>query len=95
MLDFWLKLKVWTEYIIPVTIITFIFVSTVLVGLIESYRLSRKTKWLTKNGYERFLKDVSEAGGFTYYAWKKSGCKTIDEHDLKRWSYKHLKNITK
>ncbi len=98
MLDLWLKLKVWTEFIIPAAIIIAIlaFIALKILRInIDLICWNRKTKWLTNNGYERVLKGVSEAGGFTFYAWKKNGCKTIDEHDLKRWSYKHLKNITK
>lgn len=95
MFDFWIKLKVWTEFIIPAAFLVLVCAIYVAAACISSFRWNRKIKWLKQNGYERFLRDVSSYGGKAFYAWKKEGNKKIiDERNLKHWSYKYLKNIT-
>lgn len=94
MFDLWIKLKVWTEFIIPCVIFgILIFVIFVLfaVGFVQSVSLNRKMNFLQQNGYERFLKGVSSVVGKTFYAWKNAKWDIIDERDLEKISFKQLK----
>lgn len=96
MLDFWLKLKLWTEYIIPASIIVILVAATVLYAAISTFRWNRKIKLLKRNGFEQYLSSVSSVGGRAFYARKNGETgKRIDECDLKRWGYRELRNIIK
>lgn len=100
MLDFWLKLKLWTEYIVPAAIVALLIISVVLYIAFNSFRYSCREKLLKKNGFKRYRKSIGVCNGYVSkpdtYAWKnKETGKDFEERDLMRWSCKHIRKIIK
>ena len=81
-------------------VIVGIFAAAILLVIfktvISSIAWKHKTRLLKKHGYERCLYDVPSVGGGAFYDWRTKGCKSrIKEHDLKRMSYKQVKQKIK
>ena len=93
MLEYWITLIIWMEYIVPVIIIALLLGFICTVCYKDSVQQKRKIKLLLSNGFERFLKDVPAFGNGAFYAWKNERlCMCIDERDLKHMTYRELRN---
>lgn len=96
MIELWIKLKVWMEYIIPAIIIALLLIYVCVVRYVGSARQKRKVKFLKANGFECFLKDVPAFGHGAFYAWRDQQHRVcIDERDLRGMTYKDLKKKIK
>lgn len=92
MVEIWATFKVWIEYIIPIAIFILIVTIAIVSTLVSYFRWSRKVKYLEKNGFTRYLHDVSSCGGDNTYAWKNEETGQIYlEWEIKRLSYKNFK----
>lgn len=92
MLELWIAIKVWIDYIIPAIIIVLLLSFMCAMCCIRSVKQKRKIKLLQSNGFERFLKDVPMYGNGAFYAWKNKHRRVcIDERDLEYMTYKELK----
>lgn len=70
------------------------FVFGICTSIIQIINDKRKVRILTSHGLERYLKGVPSVGDGAFYAWKTKDYKiNIDEHDIEKMTYKHLKKI--
>lgn len=95
MLELWLKLKILFDYIIPLCIfgiIILLFLIYIIYIYIKSIIWNKKIKLLRKNGYERYLINVSSCGNGAWYGWQYNNYEyKITEKDLDEISYQNLK----
>lgn len=91
MIDLWVTLKVWMEYIIPISIFVLIVLIAFLYTVIKSFKWNRKVKYLKKHGYTRYLSGVPSFGSGAFYGWKNDDVdKRIDEREIEHLSYKQF-----
>lgn len=93
MKETWFTLKV-LEYIIPIVIVVLIFAFCFIVEVKNRIKWNRKIKLLKKLGYERYLAGVASVGDGEWYGWvnDKAG-KSFLERDIKKWTYRQLKEV--
>lgn len=92
MADTYIKLKLYMEYIIPISIIIILFIITLTVELVRKMKQKRIEKFFTKCGYERKLFDVSSFGGRCFYGWvRETDNKRADDRDLRGLKFKTIK----
>lgn len=92
------KVKLATEYIIPLCIFTLIVMVVLVRGIKESIRESRIKKFFESNGYERKLLGVASFGDGDFYGWirqpdesKQITGQCADDRDLRGLSLKTIK----
>lgn len=91
MVELWATLKVWIEYIIPISIFILIILLVFLYILIKSFKWNRKVKYLQKHGYVRYLVGVPSFGNGAFYGWENAELdKRIDEREMEHLSYKQF-----
>lgn len=92
MVDFYVKLKLYMEYIIPISIFIILFIIIFTTELIRKIKQKRIEKFFTKYGYQRKLFDVSSFGGRCFYGWiREADNKRVDDRDLKGLKFKTIK----
>lgn len=92
MANIYLKLKLYMEYIIPISIIIILFITTLTLELVRKMKQKRIEKFFTKYGYERKLFDVSSFGGRCFYGWvRERDNKRVDDRDLSGLKFKTIK----
>lgn len=95
--DLWIKLKIFTDFIIPfamISVMLLVIILWLILYYLDSTKQKRKIELLKRNGFERFLKDVPSYGNGAFYAWRKERI-IFDERDLKHMTYKQLKRKIK
>ena len=86
------KLKIYTEYIIPIVLLIVLLVIIAIWVVINNTKTKRINKFFLSNGYERKLLDVSSIGSKAFYGWvRESDNKRVDDRDIKGWSLKQIK----
>ena len=101
MLEIWAKLKIISEFVIPLVIavvalaLLLACLSPLVVRKIKASREERKKlRMLFDCGFERYMYDVASVGNGEFYAWRKNG-KFIRERDLWKYSVPELREWIK
>lgn len=75
-----------------VAIVLFVIVATAL----ESWNFNRKTKYMSRIGFERYLINVASVGKGAWYGWRRQETnESISENALSKMKYKQIKEIYK
>lgn len=93
MADFYFGIKLFAE-LAPVVLFLVMFIITIIITSIKSFKYNRKVKYLKSIGFECYLIDVASVGDKAWYGWRrddKNGYLHISENDLARIDYKKLK----
>lgn len=92
MIDFYIKFKLAMEFLIPIFLISIIFIIAFISLSFKYIRETRIEKFFKKNGYKRELFDVPSFGDGAFYGWvRESDNKRVDDRDIKGWSLKQIK----
>lgn len=92
MIDFYIKFKLAMEFLIPIFLISIIFIIAFISLSFEYIRETRIEKFFKKNGYKRELFGVPSFGNGEFYGWvRESDGKRVDDRDIKGWSLKQIK----
>lgn len=91
-MDTYFKLKMFSDYIIPIILIAAIIIVGAVVVAISSIKEKRIKKFFESNGYERKLFDVASFGNGAFYGWVRESDNTrVDDRDIKGWSLRQIK----
>lgn len=91
-MDTYFKLKMFSDYIIPIALIVIVILVGTVVVTIASIKEKRIKNFFISNGYERELFDVASFGGGAFYGWtRKSDHARIDDRDIRGWSLREIK----
>ena len=92
MVDFYVKFKLWMEYLIPIILIVLIFVLSFLALSVQYIKQKRVENFFLKHGYKRKLFDVASVGGKSFYGWvREADNKRADDRDIKGLRFKTIK----
>lgn len=91
-MDIYFKFKLYTEYIIPITLAAIIFFIAIIFAAIDIVKTKRVNKFFLSHGYERKLLSISSVGAKSFYGWiRESDHKVVDDRDIKGLSMKKIK----
>ena len=92
MTDFYIKFKLWMDYIIPIILIALIFIISFLAISVQYNKQKRVEKFFLKHGYKRKLFDVASVGDKSFYGWvRETDNKRVDDRDLRGLKFKTIK----
>ena len=92
MTDFYIKFKLWMDYIIPIILIALIFIISFLAISVQYIKQKRVEKFFLKHGYKRKLFDVASVGDKSFYGWvRETDNKRVDDRDLRGLKFKTIK----
>ena len=92
MTDFYIKLKLWMDYIIPIILIALIFIISFLAISVQYIKQKRVEMFFLKHGYKRKLFDVASVGDKSFYGWvRETDNKRVDDRDLRGLKFKTIK----
>ncbi len=91
-MDTYYKLKMFTEYIIPVALFAVIIIVALIWSIVSGIKESRIHKFFLSHGYERKLLGVPSFGDGAFYGWvRESDNKIVDDRNIRGWSLKRIK----
>lgn len=90
MTDFYIKFKLWMDYIIPIILIALIFIISFLAISVQYIKQKRVEKFFLKHGYKRKLFDVASVGDKSFYGWERED-KRVDDRYLRGLKFKTIK----
>lgn len=91
-MDTYFKLKIFSEYIIPIILVVVIIIIGIVVVAISTIKEKRREKFFMSNGYKRELFDVAAFGSGAFYGWVRESDNTrVDDRDIKGWSLREIK----
>ena len=93
MVDFYFGVKLFAE-LAPVIFFLVMFIITLVITLIKSFKYNHKIKYLQSIGFERYLINVASVGNKAWYGWQRNDKNEylhISENDLAKIKYKELK----
>lgn len=85
-MDIYFKIKLITEYVVPILIP----IIGVLIYIFIGHKEKKIRKYMEKKGYEYYLRDIASVGGETWWAYKKDDI-SVDEDQLLLMSYRNIK----
>lgn len=92
MTDFYIKVRLLMEYIIPIILIILVFILAFLSLSVQYIKERRIENFFLKHGYKRKLFDVASVGDKAFYGWiRESDNKRVDDRDIKGLKFKTIK----
>lgn len=90
------KLKMFTDYILPFSVLLLVVIIVVIRVTISTIKASRIEKFFLSHGYERKLFDTASFGDNHLYGWvRESDGKRVDDNKIAGKSLKKIKELYK
>ena len=92
MTDFYIKFKLWMEFIIPIVLIIGIFTISFIALSIKYFKEKKIEKFFKSHNYKRKLLGVPSFGNGGFYGWvRESDNKVVDDRDIIGMNLKMIK----